>query len=220
MQVEQAGAGGLHEGVEFLVGGLGAGIYPLEVDDQLERDPLADLADLVTRPNAGKNPPCLGCGQVPLHLDGLREAITTAIEFIFAFRLSDGAELWAAGDSVEGLHADGGVVIGLDGRHRVRVYAPWKYDIVADTRTGATVALHLPEGMDAPSEMAIFPALRPTRYRVASHLHKVVARRADGRVAWRITIATPQFGMHPAVAVPGGLLVLTSSGHLVALDFR
>lgn len=47
---------------------------------------------------------------------------------------------------------------------------------------------------------------------------QLVARGPDGQVAWRITVTRPTGTARPALAIPGGLVVLTSNGYLVALD--
>lgn len=150
-----------------------------------------------------------------------RDVVYAADEVAWAFRLADGSVKWEArAPSDEGLAASGGVVIGLDGSRRVRIWAPFEYDLIADRNTGRLVALRAANGRTVPAGMKVLPAPAPTRYRVTAGLQRVVARRPDGAVAWSINIDEPWFDGSPAVAVPGGLVLLTSSGHLVALDYR
>src|ERR1700755_1352272 len=66
VQVEQPGAGLAYELGELLVGCLLAGIDPLEVTDQLGRDPSASLAGHVTWSDGGEQLLGLSCGQVLL----------------------------------------------------------------------------------------------------------------------------------------------------------
>ena len=66
VQVQQPGAGGLEQGDELFVGLLLALIDPLEIDDQFESDPLAELPDIVFWSDAGEDLAGLGGGQVLL----------------------------------------------------------------------------------------------------------------------------------------------------------
>ncbi len=70
VQVHQCGAGRLHEGGELLVGGLLALVDPLEVGDQLGRDPAAGLAGEVARADGGQEGFSLRGGQVLLRSAG------------------------------------------------------------------------------------------------------------------------------------------------------
>jgi hypothetical protein len=128
----------------------------------------------------------------------------------WAFRLSDGAELWeAAVPSLEGLAGSGEVEIGNQGP-----------DLIVDRKSGDLAKLDHTAGDKLPKGMRRFPAPRPTRYLVQAGLKRTVARKMDGSVAWRITVETPMFDPVQPIEVPGGMVLLTSSGHLVALDYR
>ncbi|MEJ7765184.1 MAG: hypothetical protein WKF86_06785 [Acidimicrobiales bacterium] len=58
-----------------------------------------------------------------------------------AYNLKDGSVAWVYEDKGEGIGADGGVVIGLDGPDVVRVIAPYNYDIRVDRRTGRLLSM-------------------------------------------------------------------------------
>ena len=174
-------------------------------------------------------------GTLPVSVRWVQElAVTEAIavdgnvvyaadEVIKAFRITDGEPLWEVGDP-EGymLETNGGVSIGPDGSDRVRVFAPWNYDLVADRRTGRLIRLGLTPGGDPPPNLRPFPAPAPALYDVDvdDAVDQITARRPDGAVAWRITIDGPMFDHAPAIRIPGGLVLATGSGHLVALDYR
>jgi hypothetical protein len=62
-------------------------------------------------------------------------------------------------------------------------------------------------------------APRPPRYRAHVGLHRIVARTADDAVAWRVDVDESWFDPQPAIAVPGGLVFTTASGHVVVLGY-
>ena len=66
VQVHQGGAGGFDQRLELFVGGLLAGIDPLQVGDQLRGDPASGLAGNITGPDFGQERLSLGCGEVSL----------------------------------------------------------------------------------------------------------------------------------------------------------
>jgi len=149
------------------------------------------------------------------------DVVYAADEVLWAFRLSDGSVKWEAEDSEgEGLGGSGAVVIGLNGPDQVRAWAPWEYDFTVDRQTGSVISHEIAEGEDTPTGMTIFPAPSPSRFRVEMGLEEIVAHTDNGDIAWRIVVADPQFDEQPAVEVPGGLALTTSSGHLVVLDYR
>lgn len=144
--------------------------------------------------------------------------VYVASDEVYALRLSDGHELWGAGDpnGPEALHASGGVEIGLDAEGRLRVDAPYEYLIVVDRDTGRVECFGLG---NCPGELRPFPARVPERWQVEMDLEEIVAR-DDRGVAWRITVESPTFDERGPVGIPGGLVLTTSSGHLVVLDDR
>lgn len=141
-------------------------------------------------------------------------------ETAMAFRLEDGALIW---DTYlpwdEGLASDGGARIGADGPGRIRFWAWYNENLVVDARTGEMIDRG-PGGPAPPPTFREFRAPRPDRYDVdTTDLGHIVARGSDGRVAWSITVPEPQFDPVPAIAVPGGLVLLTSDAHVVVLDY-
>jgi hypothetical protein len=151
-----------------------------------------------------------------------RHQIYVFDETAMAFRLRDGALAWETElPGRNGLHADGGVVIGRDGPGVVRMWAPWNDDVSVDQRSGRLLSRRYPAGGDVPTSLDPFPAPSPRQLRVETwDPSEVVARTRQGRGAWRITVDEPWFQASPAVAVPGGLVLMTSSGHLVVLDLE
>lgn len=148
--------------------------------------------------------------------------VVYAVDYaLWAFRLSTGTLLWETQDpSLNGLSADGGVEIGLTAQQHVRVWAPYNYDLTADRQTGELIKLRRRDVPTSHRGMTVFPAPPPGRFRVnAWNPARIVARWPDGRVAWRIVVAEPIVDNGPAIAVPGGLVLKTSSGHLVVLDY-
>lgn len=150
------------------------------------------------------------------------DVVYVADEVLSAIRLSDGAVQWEAGgdSSGNGLAADGGVRIGRDGPNRIRVWAPWNYDLTVNENSGRVLRHRRIAGGRKPPELTVFRISRPTRFRVnVWDPERVVARWPGGRVAWRIIIHEPWYPIGPAIEIPGGLVLLISSGHLVALDY-
>lgn len=134
-----------------------------------------------------------------------------------AFDVSDGSLKWRVIEPTgEGFDADGGVEIGNQGPDQVEVWAPWNYDLLVDKQSGAIDRL---DGDPVRgSELTPLPAPRPTAFKVNAGLPDVVAHYPDGAVAWRVSVDEPMFDPMKAIAVPGGLLVVASSGDLIALD--
>lgn len=136
----------------------------------------------------------------------------------FAFDVTDGTLHWRVIEPTgEGFDADGGVEIGTHGSGQVEVWAPWNYDLLVDKHSGEIDRL---EGDPVPgSKVTPLPAPRPTTaFQVHVGLQKAVARYPGGAVAWRISVERPEFDEATPIAVPGGMLLLLSSGDLVALD--
>jgi hypothetical protein len=135
-----------------------------------------------------------------------------------ALRLADGTVAWEA-EHPEGyaLEASGDVVIGLDGSERVRVFAPWEFDLRVERATGRLVSLEEADG-DMPADLVLFPAPPPSRVRVEPGVDVTVAYWPDGRVAWRLVVAYSLAYEHAPVEVDGTIIAVTSSCHVVALE--
>jgi outer membrane protein assembly factor BamB len=148
------------------------------------------------------------------------DVVYYAGDSLFAFRLSDGTEIWSAGDP-EGyaLCASGEVEIGGQGTDEVRVLAPFEYDLTVKRSTGHVVRFDQQLDGETPS-LEPFPAPEPQRFDIETDLDQIVARNPDGSVAWRITIDEPMSDALPPIGVPGGLVLATSSGHLLMLEYR
>jgi hypothetical protein len=135
-----------------------------------------------------------------------------------AFDLADGTLRWRAVEpSGEGFDADGGVLIGSQGTDQVRVWAPFNYDLTVDGASGHIDRLRR-GGEVSPQGFLPFAAPRSTAYRLHHDLTGVVARSPGGEVAWRISVDSPEYDETRPIAVPGGMVLLLSSGDLVALD--
>ncbi len=150
-----------------------------------------------------------------------RGVVYAADERFKAFRLSTGSMLWQVGDpSHNGLHADGGVEIGRARPNRVRAWAPYNFDLVANRSTGRLVRLRLRAGGDQPRGLHAFAAPPSSRFKVSvPRAGQMVAQSEDGSLAWRIIVVRPWFSAVPPIEVPGGMVLLTGSGHLVRLDY-
>ena len=135
-----------------------------------------------------------------------------------ALRLADGTVAWEA-EHPEGyaLEASGDVVIGLDGPQRLRVFAPWEYDLRVERETGRLVSMEEADGT-VPADLVRFPAPPPSRVRVEPGVDETVAYWPDGRVAWRLLVAYPLAYEHPPVEVDDTIIAVTSSCHVVALE--
>jgi hypothetical protein len=153
-------------------------------------------------------------------------AVDQGVVYVFdevarAFDLDDGDLKWEVGDPEEyPLAASGGVLIGQMGPRRIRMWAPFESDLIADRETGALVRLG-PAGPNdtKPAGMRVFSKPRPTKYRVKDNsVDRFVARYPNGTVAWRLHVDEPMYETGSAVGVPGGVVLMTSNGWLVALD--
>jgi hypothetical protein len=134
-----------------------------------------------------------------------------------AFNVADGTLRWQVLEPTgEGFDSDGGVEIGTQGPDRLEVWAPFNYDLLVDKRTGDVV--RLAGEPEQGTRLRKLPAPRQTAFRVRMGLPDVVATYPDGRVAWRITVDEPMYEQVRPIAVPGGMVLLLSSGDLVALD--
>lgn len=152
-----------------------------------------------------------------LAVDGGR--LLVADEVAVALRLNDGVEVWRVGDpSRNGLEADGSVVIGLDGRDHLRMWSPYNYDLTVDRASGRLISLRAVGGSDLPTDIRPFASPTPA-YRLGPDPGRVVARDASGMVAFEIRVREPSFETVGPVSVPGGMALVTSSGHLVVLDY-
>lgn len=118
-----------------------------------------------------------------------------------------------------GLTADGGVVIGLDGPGHVRVWAPYDYDLTVGRNTGRLTDLRLVAGGRMPAGLRPLDG-PPPKYRLGPYPERTVARDRAGAVAWKILVREPWIQTVGPIAVPGGMALVTSSGHLVVLDYR
>jgi hypothetical protein len=136
-----------------------------------------------------------------------------------ALRLADGVEVWKAGDpSQTGLEADGSAVIGVDRRGHVRMWSPHNFDLTVDRATGRFVSLRPVGGSDLPSD--IRPLASPAAaYTLGPDPARTLAVDRAGQVAFEIRVREPWFDTVGPVSVPGGMALVTSSGHLVVLDY-
>ncbi|WP_146099462.1 hypothetical protein [Kineococcus xinjiangensis] len=138
-----------------------------------------------------------------------------------AFAVSDGAQLWsAAPPDGHGLAGSGSVVIGARGADRVGAWAPHEFDLTVERSTGSVVRFSRSPVGGRPPQLQPFPESQPERFGFELDLERIVARDERGSVAWSITVDEPMVDELPPVGVPGGVLVTTSSGHLVLLDHR
>jgi len=217
-------------------GGLGA-LPPPALDTAL---PTLPADDGLSTPTAGPNRP-VGIasgvtlwpgddGRLPVSVRWVRhlygpEAIAVdgdtayAADIAFnAFDVEDGSLRWRTLEPTgEGFDADGGVLIGTQLSDQVRVWAPFDYDLTVDRSTGDIVDL-APGGTRSPRGFTPLPAARPTGFRVHVGTGRVVARDANGHIRWQIAVDEPVFAPMRAIGIPGGLLVVASSGDLIALD--
>jgi hypothetical protein len=216
----------------------GLGALPPPAPDTALTTPPAD--DGLSTPSARPNKP-VGIapavtlwpgddGQLPVSVRWVRhlygpEAIAVdgdtayAADIAFdAFDLADGSLRWRTIEPTgEGFDADGGVLIGTQGSDRVRVWAPFDYDLTVDRSTGEILDL-APGGTRTPQGFTPFPAPAPTSYRVHVGVKRVVARDAAGHVSWQISVGRPSVPPSRPIDIPGGLVLVLGSGDLVALD--
>ena len=135
---------------------------------------------------------------------------------VAAYDLADGSLRWECEDE-DGLEASGGVVIGTDGPDVIRVFAPWEFDVRIDRRDGRLLSRG-PAGGSLPADFARLPSSRPTAFRVNADLEETTAYWPDGRVAWRLTVASPAVDPAEALDADGAIVCVTSSQHVVVLD--
>lgn len=196
--------------------------------------------DGLSTPSAGPNKP-VGIapgvtlwpgddGQLPVSVRWVRhlygpEAIAVdgdtayAADIAFnAFDLDDGSLRWRTIEPTgEGFDADGGVLIGTQGPDRVRVWAPFDYDLTVNRSSGEIDVL-APGGTRSPHGFTPLAAPPPTSFRVHAGMKRVVARDEAGHIRWQISVGRPSFPPIRPIDVPGGLVVVLASGDLVALD--
>lgn len=144
-----------------------------------------------------------------------------AADILYAFRLSDGTEIWTA-HPPDGyaLGGSGGVEIGARGADEVRAWAPYEYDITVKQSDGQVVQFSRGVGNDAPAGLKPFSVPEPQRFTIELDLEHILARNPDGSVAWQITVDTPMGDELPPIAVPGGVVITPSSGHVLMLDYH
>lgn len=144
-----------------------------------------------------------------------------AADTLYAFRLSDGTEMWTAHPpDGHALGGSGGVEIGSRAADEVRAWAPYGYDITVNRSTGHVVNFSRGVSDDPPAGLKRFSAPEPERFIIELDLERIVARNQDGSVAWQITVDQPMADELPPIAVPGGVVITTSSGHVLMLDYR
>lgn len=147
--------------------------------------------------------------------------VYVAADTLYAFRLSDGTEIWRAHlPDVYALGGSGGVEIGLRGADEVRAWAPYEYDITVKQSDGHVVQFSRGVGDGPPAGLNPFPAPEPQRFTIEPDLEHILARNPDGSVAWQITVDEPMADELPPIGVPGGVVITTSSGHVLMLDYR
>jgi hypothetical protein len=152
-----------------------------------------------------------------LAVDG--DVLYVADEIARALYLADGSVKWETGNPTQdGLESDGYVAIGLSGPDRVRLWSPYNFDLFVDRESGRFVSLRGAGEADPPAGKTPFPA-RAARYRLGDDLKQSVARDKSGAVAFEIRVDEPWFDPIGPMAVPGGLALVTSSGHLVVMDY-
>lgn len=149
------------------------------------------------------------------------DVLYVADEVARALYVADGSVKWQTGNpSEDALKADGVVAIGLSGPDRVRMWSPYNFDLVVDRDSGRLISLRPAGAADLPSGMTRFPA-PAARYQfsIDDDPARAVARDKSGAVAFEIRDRHPFFDPVGPVAVPGGLALVTSSGHLVVMDY-
>ena len=135
-----------------------------------------------------------------------------------AYDLADGSLRWRTFEPTgEGFDADGGVLIGTQGPDQIRVWAPFDYDLTVDRETGEIADLAA-GGSRSPQGFLPLPSPRPVGLRVHVGFRHVVARDRTGRVLWQISVGEPMVDPMRAVDIPGGVLLVLTTGDLVALD--
>jgi hypothetical protein len=143
-----------------------------------------------------------------------------AADMLYAFRLSDGTPKWEApppdGDALGG---SGEVRIGTGGADEVRAWAPYEYDITVKQSDGDVVQFARGVGGDSAAGVKPFPVPEPGRFTIEMDLEQIVARNDDGSVAWRITVDDPMADELPPIGVPTGVVLTTSSGHVLMIDY-
>lgn len=147
--------------------------------------------------------------------------VYVAADTFYAFRLSDGRQIWSAhppdGNALGG---SGGVGIGTRGGGEIRAWAPYEYDITVRQSDGHVVQFNRGVGEDPPEGWKPFPVPEPERFTIEMDLERIVGRNPDGSVGWQVTVEEPMADELPPIGVPGGVVITTSSGHVLMLDYR
>ncbi|MGC4112894.1 MAG: hypothetical protein QM747_21250 [Nocardioides sp.] len=148
--------------------------------------------------------------------------VYAADEVLDALDLRTGTLLWYAENPTgDRLQSSGGTVIGRAGPGQVRSFSPFEYDLTVQQDTGSIDHLGLAPGAHRPASLTPFAAPRPDDFRVrVGTPGRIVARYPDGRVAWRIVVQEPMFEALRPIEIPGGMVLMASSGDLVVLDDR
>lgn len=137
-----------------------------------------------------------------------------------AFHLSDGTAIWEAPpEGAEGLHGSGWVRIGTRGADEVQAWAPYEYDLTVKRSDGDVVQFTRGLPPHDLTGFTPFPEPEPERFAITTDLEQIVARDHDGSVAWRITVDEPMCVELPPIGVPGGVVITTSSGHVLMIDY-
>jgi hypothetical protein len=144
-------------------------------------------------------------------------------ELFTALSLPDGSTRWQVGSPPNsalegGLSSDGGDRIGRSGPSGVRVFAPFNFDLTVDPVTGKRTAFRYPAASRPHGEIRPFPRPRPRNPHISVGLNRVVARAANGRVVWWISVKRPMYLNLSAVTVPGGVVFVLATGLVVVLD--
>ncbi|PPK92367.1 hypothetical protein CLV92_115113 [Kineococcus xinjiangensis] len=139
---------------------------------------------------------------------------------LHAFRLSDGALVWRAEPpDGNGLVGSGWVIMGTRGVDEIRALAPSEYDITVKRSTGQVVDYGLKESSSSSAGIEPFPHSEPERFLIEAGLEEIVARGQDGSIAWKVLVDEPMIDELPPVGVPGGVVLTTSSGHVLKLGY-
>ncbi len=149
------------------------------------------------------------------------DMVYVAADVLYAFRLSDGIEIWiAAAPDGEALGGSGEDEIGRQGVDVICSWSPYEYSMAVKRSTGHLIQFDRNWDGGRPPELEPFPAPEPQRFTFELGLEQIVARDQHGSVAWRITIDEPMTDELPPIEVPDGLLISTSSGHVLVLDYH
>lgn len=152
-----------------------------------------------------------------------------------ALDVETGRPVWTlVPDDEDPFDVDGPVEIGAFGEG-LRVWVPSGTDLLVSRNGKLQATLRGP--LDAlPPGMTLFPVSKPDAYQFVVQQayeltadsktfqgveppQKVEAHLADGSIAFRVENRDPMFEYKPAIAVPGGFVMVFSSGDVVCFEY-